>query len=74
MGEYRDPYFKLTSEKLVDNLASNTGVLKEQLSLCVENLLFYGYLSESYLDGVITVTDKFYDDLHEIDKVIIRSN
>ena len=70
--EYRNPHFKLTTEKLVENLAKNMGgVLKEQIWIYIENLIYQGYLSETYLNGVITLTDKLYMDLQEVDKLII---
>jgi hypothetical protein len=68
-GEYQDPHLKLTTTKLVKSMASNTGIVERQLKLYVENLLFYGYLLKPYLNDEIIVSDKLYDDLHNLDMI-----
>ncbi len=75
VGEYRDPHSKLSTAKLIENLAVNMGnIVKQEVQIYVENLLFYGYISESYIDGVIIVTDKLYEDLQEVDILIRQRN
>jgi len=46
------------------------GIVKLQVKIYVENLIYYGYVAESYVDGMVTVTDKAYDDLFKIDKIL----
>lgn len=71
VDDYRSPYSKLTIEKLVKGLSSNMGgIVKFQVKIYVENLIYQGYITESYVDGMITVTDKAYDDLPIIDKIL----
>lgn len=73
--DYRDPYDKLTVKKLIKELSMNMGgIVKSQVNIFVENLIYNGYLSESYLDGVVTLTDKVYTDLKDIDKFIYENN
>jgi hypothetical protein len=47
-------------------------IVKEQLRIYIENLTFFGYISESHIDGIITLTDKLYTDLQEVDKIITK--
>ncbi|MTK13102.1 MAG: hypothetical protein F8N39_13785 [Clostridiaceae bacterium] len=68
-GEYKDPHLKLTTTKLVESMASNTGIVERQLNLYIENLLFYGYLLKTSLNDEIIVSDKLYDDLHNLDRI-----
>jgi hypothetical protein len=68
-GEYQDPHLKLTTTKLVESMASNTEIVERQLNLYVENLLFYGYLLKTSLNDEIIVSDKLYDDLHNMDRI-----
>ncbi len=68
-GEYQDPHLKLTTTKLVKTMANNTGIVKNQLKLYVENLFFYGYLLKPYLNDEIIVSDKLYDDLCNLDRI-----
>lgn len=69
--DYRDPYDRLTVKKLINELSMNMGgIVKSQVKIFVENLIYKGYLSESYLDGVVTLTDKVYTDLKDIDRLI----
>lgn len=73
--DYRNPYDKLTTRKLIKDLSKNMdGIVRSQVKIFVENLIYHGYLSESYLDGVVTLTDKVYTDLKDIDKLISRKN
>jgi hypothetical protein len=75
VGAYRSPNTKLTYEKLINELSRNMGgIIKLQVQLYVENLIYQGYLAESYLGGVITCTDKVYDELRTIDKIIADKN
>lgn len=67
VGEYQDQHLKLTTTKLVETMAINTGIVERQLNLYIENLLFYGYLLKPYLNDEIIVSDKLYDDLHNLD-------
>ena len=68
---YRSPSSKLTAEKLINELSRNMGgIIKLQVQLYVDNLIYRGYLAESYLGGVITCTDKVYIELRTIDKII----
>jgi hypothetical protein len=72
---YRSPNSKLTAERLINELSRNMGgIIKLQVKLYVENLIYHGYLSESYLGGVITCTDKVFDELSTIDKIIAEKN
>ncbi|AUB54904.1 hypothetical protein BK007_01965 [Methanobacterium subterraneum] len=72
---YRSPTSKITTEKLINELSTNMGgVIKLQVKLYVENLIYHGYLVESYLGGVITCTDKVYTELRNIDKIIAEKN
>lgn len=73
--DYRDPYDKLTAKKLIKELSRNMGgIVKSQVKIFVENLIYRDYILESYLDGVVTITDKVYSDLKEIDKLISGKN
>jgi len=72
---YRSPSSKLTAEKLINELSRNMGgIIKLQVQLYVNNLIYRGYLAESYLGGVITCTDKVYIELRTIDKIIAEKN
>ena len=71
VDDYRSPYTKLTLEKLILDLSRNMGgIVKLQVKIYVENLIYYGYVSESYVDEMVTVTGKAYDDLSVIDKIL----
>jgi hypothetical protein len=73
VDDYRSPYTKLTLEKLIIDLSFNMGgIVKLQVKLYVENLTYYGYVTESYVDGMVTVTDKTYDELFKIDKILLN--
>lgn len=73
VGDYRDPNSQVTAEKLITELSRNMGgIVKQQVRLYVENLIYQGYLAESYLGGVITCTDKVYDELKSIDRVLAK--
>ena len=75
VGVYRSPNSKLTYEKLIKKLSRNMGgIVKLQVQIYVENLIYQGYLAESYLGGVITCTDKVYGELKIIDKIISDKN
>jgi len=67
--ENRDPYHKLTKRRLVEILSTDMGVVEEQVKIYVENLIYYGYLAETYLHE-LTFTDKVYDDLQAVDWII----
>ena len=72
---YRSPNSKLTAERLINELSRNMGgIVKLQVKLYVENLIYHRYLSESYLGGTLTCTDKVYDELRTIDKTIAEKN
>ena len=72
---YRSPSSKITAEKLINELSRNMGgIIKLQVQLYVDNLIYRGYLAESYLGGVITCTDKVYIELRTIDKIIAEKN
>lgn len=71
VDDSRSPHTKLTLEKLIMDLSTNMGgIVKLQVKIYVENLIYYGYVAESYVDGMVTVTDKAYDDLFKIDKIL----
>ena len=73
VDDYRSPYTKLTIEKLILDLSVNMGgIVKLQVKLYIENLIYYGYVAESYIDGMVTVTDKTYDELFKIDKLLLN--
>ena len=73
--DYQDPKYKLTAKQLIQELSHNMGgIIKPQIQLYVENLIYLGYLSETYLGGFITCTDKIYDELKTIDKIIYKTN
>jgi len=75
VGAYRDPNSQITAEKLTNELSRNMGgIVKLQVQIYVENLIYQGYLAESYLGGVITCTDKVYGELKIIDKIISDKN
>lgn len=75
VGAYRSHNSQITDEKLINELSRNMGgIVKQQVRLYVENLIYQGYLAESYLGGVITCTDKVYDELRTIDKIIADRN
>jgi hypothetical protein len=75
VGAYRDPNSQITAEKLTNELSRNMGrIVKQQVRLYVENLIYQGYLAESYLGGVITCTDKVYEELKTIDKTLAEKN
>jgi len=67
--ENQDPYFKLTKRRLVEILSKDMDVVEEQVRIYVENLIYYGYLAETYLHE-LTFTDKVYDDLQAADRFI----
>ena len=68
---YKNTNSKLNKQKLVEKISKNMGnILKEQLYIYIENLNFFGYISESHNDGSITLTDKLYRDLQKVDKII----
>jgi hypothetical protein len=72
---YKGSTSKITTKKLINQLSANMGgVVKLQVQLYVENLIYQGYLVESYLGGVITCTDKVYNELQTIDKIISYKN
>ncbi len=72
---YKSPTSKITTKKLINQLSANMGgVFKLQVQLYVENLLYHGYLVESYLGGVISCTDKVYTELRNIDRIIAEKN
>jgi len=50
------------------------GIVKQQVRLYVENLIYQGYIAESYLGGVITCTDKVYEELKTIDKTLAEKS
>ena len=65
------PTPKITTKKLINQLSVNMGgVVKLQVQLYVENLIYQEYLVESYLGGIITCTDKVYTELRNIDRII----
>ncbi|AUB59381.1 hypothetical protein BK009_01000 [Methanobacterium subterraneum] len=71
----KSPTSKITTEKLINQLSTNMGgVVKLQVILYVENLIYQGYLLESYLGGAVTCTDKVYAELQKIDKIIAEKN
>jgi hypothetical protein len=71
VDDYRSPHTKLTIEKLIMDLSVNMGgIVKLQVKLYVENLIYFSYIGESYVDGMVTVTDKTYDELFKIDKIL----
>ena len=71
IGEYKGSRLKLTHEKLVQTLSENMGhIVKRQVELYIENLLFYGFLSEGHENRTIQLTDKLYQDLLEAEKDI----
>lgn len=73
--EYRSPHSRLTTERLVNDLSTNMGgIVEAQVKLYVENLIYHGYIAESYLGEVITLTDKAYDDLGAIDRILSEKN
>lgn len=73
VDDYRSPYSKLTLEKLILDLSKNMGgIVQLQVKIYVENLIYYGYVSESYVDEMVTVTGKAYDDLSVIDKMLLN--
>ncbi|MEN6553438.1 MAG: hypothetical protein ABFC34_11220 [Methanobacterium sp.] len=72
---YKGPTSKITTKKLIHQLSANMGgVVKLQVQLYVENLIYQEYLVESYLGGVITCTDKVYAELQNIDRIIADKN
>lgn len=72
---YKGSTSKITTIKLISQLSANMGgVVKLQVQLYVENLIYQGYLVESYLGGVITCTDKVYTELQNIDRIIAEKN
>lgn len=73
IDEYRSPHTKLTLEKLIMDLSFNMGgIVKLQVKLYVENLIYFEYVAESYVDGMVTVTDKAYNELFFIDKLLSK--
>jgi hypothetical protein len=71
VDDYRSPHTKITIEKLILDLSDNMGgIVKLQVKLYVENLIYFSYIGESYVDGMVTVTDKAYDELFKIDKIL----
>jgi hypothetical protein len=75
VGAYRSPNSQITAEKLTNELSRNMGgIVKQQVRLYVENLIYQGYIAESYLGGVITCTDKVYEELKTIDKTLAEKS
>lgn len=73
VDDYRSPHTKLTIDKLIMDLSVNMGgIVKLQVKLYIENLIYFGYVAESYVDGMVTVSDKTYDELFFIDKLLLK--
>lgn len=69
--EYKNSKLKLTLSNLIQSLARNMGnVVKRQVEIYIENLLFYGLLSIHHETHTIKLTNKFYQDLKETEKGI----
>lgn len=64
---------ELTINTLVETLSCNMGnIVKAQIMIYVENLLYYGYISYEN-SSKITLSDKVFDELQIVDKIIYRS-
>lgn len=71
IGEYKTYKLKLTLSNLIQSLARNMGnIVKRQVEIYIENLLFYGLLSINHENHRIKLTNKFYQDLKETEKAI----
>lgn len=69
--EYKSSRSKLTSDKLIKTLAHNMGnIVRRQVEIYIENLLFYGLLSMNHENQTIKLTDKIFQDLVETEKAI----
>jgi len=45
-------------------------IVKRQIEIYIENLLFYGFLSKGHKNRTIQLTDKLYQDLLDAEKAI----
>jgi len=45
------------------------GIVKDQLGIYIENLIYYGFIDESYSKGLV-LNDKIYDELQKVDRII----
>lgn len=69
--EYKSSKLKLTLSNLIQSLAHNMGnIVKRQVEIYIENLLFYGLLSINHENHTIKLTNKFYQELKETEKAI----
>lgn len=68
VDEYQGHPRKFTPHRLVDMLSQNMGgVLKAQLQIYVDNLIYHGLIQQTKPQK-LTLTEKVYTELQDIDK------
>ncbi|MBW4257867.1 hypothetical protein KTG15_09215 [Methanobacterium sp. YSL] len=50
---------------------NRSGIVKDQLKIYIENLIYYGFIDDSYSRGLV-LNDKIYDELQTVDSIITR--
>jgi hypothetical protein len=53
-----------------NKIQNKDGILKDQLKIFIENIIYYGFIDDSYSKGLI-LNAKIYDELQNVDKAII---
>ena len=64
-----DKLFIVINKNTAIKSQNRTGIVKEQLKLYIENLIYLGFIDDSYSRGLI-LNDKIYDELQFIDTII----
>lgn len=67
----------ISIDELSSNINRNTaiksqnraGIVKDQLKIYIENLIYYGFLDDSYSKGLL-LNDSIYDELQSVEKII----
>ena len=72
--EYQGHPRKFTPHRLVNMLSRNMGgVLKAQIQIYVDNLIYYGLIQQTKPQK-LTLTEKVYDELRDIDKRLTKKD
>jgi hypothetical protein len=59
----------LSIDELSTIVNGDTGVVKEQLKIYIENFIYYGFLDDSYSRGLV-LNDKIYQEIEHVDELI----
>ena len=72
--EYQGHPRKFTPRRLVNMLSRNMGgVVKAQIQIYVDNLIYYGLIQQTKPQK-LTITEKVYDELRDIDKRLTKKD